>query len=251
MTDATKARLLLGALVLSLVAAGGAALYQRQQKVVALHQAAVQEGVAQAARQAETQAKADRAAADQVVQAQAQRVADLEAELARRPVPPPAVPVPADAPVAYVVAGLRDLGLHPQLQGEGLALTLPDGRTTLGWGREALRVPPLLARLATLDEFTRAQADQSEAQRQQLAATDRALEAADARAEAHASQAESLQRYIDLTPRERRWAAGLLAGIDPTGTRKAGGFVSYAWGPIHTQVVVLGNTAALGGGFRF
>jgi hypothetical protein len=219
--------------------------------MAALHQAAVQEGIAQEALKAEDQAKADRATADQVALQQTQRVAALEVELARRPLPPPAVPVPPDAPVAYVVAGLRDLGLQPQLQGEGLALTLPDGRTTLGWGREALRVPPLLARLATLDELTRAQADQSAAQRQQLAATDRALAAADARAEAHARQAESLQRYIDLTPRDRRWAAGLLAGIDPTGTRKAGGYVSYAWGPIHTQVVVLGNTAAVGGGFRF
>ncbi len=254
MTDATKAALLLGTLALGLVVAGGVAVHQRNQRNQALHQAAVMEGVAHAAQQAEAQAKADRTAADLREEASQRQVARLEAELARRPVPPPAQPVPVDAPATVVVAGLQGLGLHPHLLGAGpavIGLELPDGRTTLGWGREALRVPGLTARLATLEELAQAQAQHSDAQAQQLAAADRTITAADARADAQAQRAASLQRAIDLTPRWRPTSAGLVVGVDSAGTRHLGAYLTRSWGPVEVGALYLDRHAALMGGIRF
>lgn len=254
MTDATKAALLLGTLALALVVAGGVAVHQRNQRNQALHQAAVMEGVAHAAQQAEAQAKADRAAADLREAASHRRVALLESELARRPLPPPAEPVPVDAPAAVVVAGLQGLGLHPHPLGEGpavIGLALPDGRTVLGWGREALRVPALTARLDTLQQITQAQGTHAADQAQQLTAADRTIAAADARADAQAQRAANLQRAIDLTPRWRPTAAGLVLGVDATGTRHLGAYLTRNWGPVEVGALYLNRHAALMGGIRF
>jgi len=148
------------------------------------------------------------------------------------------------------VAGLQGLGLTPHLLDAGLALNLSDGRTTLGWGREALRVPGLQLRVAALEGLSAAQGEQAQALRQAQAATSQALEAADTRADAQQRRAEALQRAIDLRP-DRRWTAGLLVGADATATRHLGAYASRSWGPVHLQIVYLANTAAIGGGFRF
>ncbi len=251
MTDATKAALLLGTLVFGLAVVGGVAVHQRKQKEAALHQAAVAEGEARAERQAKEKAQADRAVADQVAAAQTQRVAQLQAELDRRPRPTPAEPVLADAPVAVVVAGLQQLGLHPQPLAEGLALTLPDGRATLAWGREFLRVPGLEARLTTLEDLTRAQGDQATAKDQQLAATDRALAASEAETAAQQRRAEALQRAVNLAPRWRPTAVGLIAGLDETGTRRLGAYLSRTWGPVEVGALYLNRTAGVTAGIRF
>ena len=251
MTDATKAAILLGALVLAAVAGGTYGWMQARSRAAALHQAALAEGEAYAERQAKEKAKADRAAADQVAQQQTQRVAELQAELDRRPRPAPAQPVPADAPVAVVVAGLQQLGLRPQPLADGLALNLPDGRTTLGWGREALRVPGLEGRLATLEELTRAQVAQAAAKDQQLAATDRALAASEAETAAQQRRADNLQRAIDRTPRWRPRAAGLIVALDSRGQRHLGALASYTLGPVELGGLYVNHTAGAYAVIRF
>lgn len=257
MTDATKASILLGALALAALGAGAFGVHQSRAKADALQQAAIAQGEAHAAQQAEAQAKADRAAAQQVAAEQLRHVADLERQLAQRPMPAPAQPVPPDASADLVVAGLQGLGLHPQLLGSGLApdlsigLTLPDSRTTLSWGRESQRVPALAARLETLEALRQAQEGATSALLQRAEAGDRATAAADARADAEHRRAEALQQALHLTPVDRPWSAGLLVGLDTTGTRRAGAYLSRSWGPIQAQIVVLGNTAAVGGGIRF
>ena len=262
MTDATKATLLLGALALAAVSGGIYGWVQSRGRTAALHQAAIAEGEALAERQAKEKAKAERAAADQVAKAQTLRVAQLQAELDRHPRPAPAQPVPADAPVAVVVAGLQQLGLRPQplgpavkdsltAQTPALALTLPDGRTVLAWGRDALRVPGLEARLDTLQDLTRAQADQAAAKDQQLAATDRALAASEAEAAALRRQAAALQRAVDLTPRWRPRAAGLIVGLDAQGQRHLGALASYTLGPVEVGGLYLNHTAGAYAAIRF
>ena len=253
MTDATKAAILLGALTLAALGGGAFGVHQAKGKAAALHQAAIAEGERNAAQQAETQAKADKTAAQQVAAAQLQRVAELEHQLAQHPMPPPAQPVPPDASADLVVAGLQGLGLHPKPLGGDLALglDLPDSRTTLTWGREAQRVPPLAARLEALETMTTAQEGATGALLQRADAADRASAAADARADAEHRRAEALQRALHLTPVDRPWSAGLLTGLDTNGVRRAGAYLSRSWGPIQAQIVVLGNTAAIGGGVRF
>lgn len=251
MTDATKATLLLSALTLALLASIGVAVHKARGRAAAIEEAIILKGEIRAARQAEETAKADRAAARQLVTETNAEVARLQRQAAQHPVPPPAVPVPADASAAVVVAGLQGLGLHPRELGTDLALTLPDGRAVLGWGREALRVPGLQARLGDLEQLTTAQEARSQAQTQQQAATDRALAAADTRAEAEARRAAALARAIDLTPRTRTWAVGALYGVDTTGQRYLGAYASASWGPAQVQVLYLNHTAALGGGIRF
>lgn len=251
MTDATKASILLGTLILAALAGGGSAAWQASRARAALHQAAIHEGRALEAQQAEAAAKADRAAAQQQAKAQAARVAELERQLAHRPVPPPAEPVPADAPAALVVAGLQGLGLQPRLLVDGLALSLPDGRTVLGWGREAARAPALALRLSTLEDLAQAQRDQIGGLTDMIGATDRALIAADARAQAQQGRAEALEVALKHSPSDRPWSAGLLVGLDASATRRAGVYLTRSWGPVQLQVTVLGNTAALGGGIRF
>lgn len=251
MTDATKASILLGSVLVLALAGGAYGVYQSRAKAAALHQAAIAEGETHAALQAEAQAKADRAAADQVAQQQAARVAELERQLVQHPHPAPAVPVPVDATAADVVAGLQGLGLRPSLLGEGLALTTPDGRTVLGWGRESLRVPGLEGRLATLEDLTHAQADQAVAKDQQLAATDRALAAADAQAAAQQRRADNLQKAVDLTPRWRQRAAGLIVALDSQGQRHLGALASYTLGPIEIGGLYINHTAGAYAAIRF
>lgn len=251
MTDATKASILLSTLALVALAAGAFGVHQARGKADALHQAAIAQGERNAARQAEAQAKADQAAEHQVVQQQAVRVAALERQLAQHPHPAPAQPVPVDATAADVVAGLQGLGLHPGLLGEGLALTLPDGRTTLGWGREALRVPALEARMGDLEALTAAQHDHAAALEARQAATDRALAAADARADAEGRRAANLQRAIDLTPRWRPRAAGLIAAMDAQGQRHLGVLASYTLGPVEVGGLYVNHTAGVFGVIRF
>lgn len=251
MTDATKASILLGSLILAALGGMAFGFHQSRAKAAALHQAAVFEGEAHAAQQSETQAKADSAADKQLVAQRDAEVARLRAQVSAHPTPQPADPVPPDAPTSAVVAGLQSLGLHPQVLGEGLALNLPDGRTALTWGREFLRVPGLTARIGALEDLSTAQSQQAEAQRQQQAATDRALVFADARADAQAHRAENLQRAIDLTPRARPWAPGLLWGVDSTGTRHLGAYLAGSWGPVQGQIVYINRTAAIGAGIRF
>ena len=259
MTDATKAGILLGALALAAAGGGTYGWVQARGRASALHQAAIAEGEARAERQAKETAKADRAAADQVAQQQTQRVAELQAELDRRPRPAAATPVPADAPVVVVVAGLQQLGLHPQPLADGLAptlgltlgLTLPDGRTTLGWGREALRVPSLEGRLATLEDLARAQADQAAAKDQQLAATDRALAASEAETAAQQRRADNLQRAVDRTPRWRPRAAGLIVALDSQGQRHLGALASYTLGPVEVGGLYVNHTAGAFAVIRF
>lgn len=251
MTNSTKASILLGALVLAALAGGAYGVLQSQGKAAALHRAAVAEGEANAERQAKEKAQADRAAANQAEERQARRVADLEAELARRPRPAPADPVPDDAPVAVVVAGLQQLGLRPQPLGEGLALTLADGRTTLAWGREYLRVPGLEERLGALEGLTRAQGDQAAAKDQQLAAADRTIAASEEESAALRRQTVDLQRAVDLTPHWRPTSAGVIVGLDETGTRRIGAYITRSWGPVEFGALYLNRNAGVMAGIRF
>lgn len=251
MTDATKARLLLGALALAIVAAASWGGLESHRANLAQQVAAVQKGRADAAAEREAQAKAAKASADQVVQQLDAKVARLEAALAQHPHPAPAVPVPADAPAAVVVADLHGLGIAPRLLGDGLALSLPDGRTTLGWGREALRVPQLEARLSALGDLAEAQRQQVTAQRQQVAIAEQALQEADARADAQERRAEALQRAIDLRPRWRPSAAGVIVGVDSTGSRRLGAYAAHAWGPLEVGALYINRTAGLTAAIRF
>jgi len=251
MTDATKASLLLAALLTAAVGGGVYGFVQHRGREAALAQAAIATGEAHAAAQAEAQAKAERTAADQREARQAARVAELERRAAQHPMPPPAEPVPVDAPAAVVVAGLQGLGLRPEVLGEGLALTAPDGRTILGWGREVLRVPGLTARLGALEQLTSAQQDRAAAQAERQAATDRALSAADARADALQRRADALQRAADLTPRWRPTAAGLIVGLDEGGKRHLGAYLSRTWGPVELGALYLNRTAGVTAGIRF
>lgn len=251
MTDAAKARLLLGGLFLAIVASGAFAYIQNRRADAAERQAAVHLGRADAAAEREAQAKAAKAAADQLVRQREAEILALHAQLAQHPAPPPARPVPPDAPAGLVVAELQGLGLAPRLLPDGLALSLPDGRTTLGWGREAQRVPQLAARLGILEELTRAQADQAEASRRRGEAADQAIAEADARADAQERRAEALQRAIDLRPRWRPSAAGVIVGVDSTGSRHLGAYATHAWGPLEVGALYINRTAGLTAAIRF
>ncbi len=251
MTNATKASLLLGTLLALALGSGAWGVYQSRGKAAALQRAAIAEGESHAAAQAETAAKADKAAAQRMVQQQAARLAQLEHQLQQHPHPAPAVPVPADAPASVVVAGLQSLGIHPNLLGDGLALTTPDGRIVLGWGREALRVPALEARMGDLESLTAAQRDQAAALETRQAATDRALAAADARAYASERQAQALQRAIDLTPRWRPNAVGLIGALDFQGQRHLGVTVSRSFGPVEVGALYLNRNAGVMAVIRF
>jgi hypothetical protein len=251
MTDATKASILLGALALAVVIAGAFGVHQARAKAAALHRAAIAEGETHAAQQSETQAKADRATALQLVAQRDAEVARLRAQAAAHPSPKPAEPVPPDAPITTVVAGLQSLGLHPQGLGEGLAMSLPDGRTILIWGRESLRVPGLTSRIGALETLSDAQAQQVEAQRQQQVAADRALAMADSRADLEHRRAEALQRAITLTPRLRSKSAGVIYSMEPNGSRHIGAIVTRAWGPIEAGALYLNNQAGVFAAYRF
>jgi len=249
-----KGKIILACILVAVFVA--ACLVYRHQELraqAAEAQALIFLGREKAALDAETKAKTEKAVAQQVVDAKTQRVAELEAVLAKHPSPPPAQPVPIDANAPDVVAGLQVLGVHPSLLGAdpAIGLNLPDGRTVLGWGREALRVPQLDARVGSLEDLSRAQADQAQAMKDQAAKADEALAAADARAVAATGRADSLQTALNLRPVDRPWSAVALVGLDAMGARHYGGGVSRSWGPVHVDVIVLGNMAAVGGGIRF
>lgn len=194
----------------------------------------------------EAKAKTQAAEAGRLASVRLDEVERLRQELGKRPVPPPPDPVDPNASAVSVAGDLQGLGLRPVLLGEdpALGLALADGRTVLTWGRQAQRVPPLVARLETLEELGRAQTSAAEALRLQVSGLGTALAACDEGRDAERQRAKS------LAP-DRPWSVGLLVGIDTTGTRRVGAYVSRAWGPIHVQGVVLGNQAALGAGFRF
>ena len=245
--------ILAGALTVIFVAA---CLVYRQQVVrakAAEAQALIFLGREKAALDAETQAKTEKSAAQQLVEAKSQRVAELEAALAKHPAPPPAQPVPVDASAADVVAGLQGLGIHPNLleADPAIGLNLPDGRTVLGWGRQALRLPQLDARMGALEDLSKVQTEQAQAMNDRAARADEALAAADARAVAATGRADSLQTALNLSPKDRPWSVTAFAALDTTGARHLGAGVSRAWGPVHVDVIVLGNMAAVGGGVRF
>ena len=234
---------------------GACQVYRSQTLRVQAAEAAalVFQGRESAAIERETAAKTEKAVAEQLVEAKTQRVVELEGALAKHPSPPAAQPVPIDASASDVVVNLQVLGIHPKLLSAdpAIGLNLPDGRTVLGWGREALRVPDLAARLDALGDLSHAQADQAQAMKDQAAKADEALAAADARAVAATGRADSLQTALKLSPKDRPWAATALVGMDTTGARRLGASVSRAWGPVQIQIVILGNTAAVGGGIRF
>lgn len=251
MTDATKARLLLGGLVLAIAASGAWGFIQNRRANAAERLASVHLGRASAAAEREAKAKAEKAQVEQAVRDLDAKVAALEAAAAHHPLPAPAQPVPADAPVALVVAELQGLGLAPRPLADGLALSLPDGRTTLGWGREALRTPQLEARIGALEDLTQAQAEQAEAMRRAATAADQAITEADARADAQERRAAALQRAIDLRPRWRPSAVGAIVALDATGTRRLGAYISHAWGPVEVGALYLNRTAGVTAGIRF
>jgi len=194
----------------------------------------------------ESQAKASAKASGELAEDRLREVERLRGQLASRPTPPPAEPVAPDASAADVAAGLSGLGLRPVLLGgdPALGLNLPDGRTILGWGREVQRVPPLVARLETLEQLAQAQEGATSALHRQAADLAAALKASDEGREAE-------RRIARRLAPDRPWAAGLLVGVDTTGTRRLGAYASRSWGPAQFQVVVMGNQAAIGGGFRF
>ena len=175
-----------------------------------------------------------------------QRVAQLEAVLVQHPIPPKARPVPINATAQEVASGFTELGLKPivQLGDYPLGFLLADGRTALGWGREALRVPGLEARGAALEDLHAADVAV-------LSKTSEALSAADARAEAETRRADASDKALAKAPLDKPWSVGLLTGYDTTGARKFGAFATGAYGPIQGQVMILGNSAAIGAGFRF
>lgn len=253
MTDATKASILLGALALAAMSGGAFGLVQRYQKQAAIVEAQRQASIAEKAGAAEAIHKAARAAAEQQAQAALQDVARLKTQVAAHPVPPAAEPVPADASAGVVVAGLQSLGLTPEPIQAPLAvgLTLPDGRTVLQWGREAQRIPPLVARLGALETLAQAQEGATSALLRQQAATDQALTAADTRADAQQRRAELLQRAIDLTPRWRPTAAGVIYSMDATGARHLGAIITRTWGPIEVGALYLNNQAGVIAAYRF
>lgn len=192
----------------------------------------------------EAKAKTQTAAAKAVAAERTRERDALQHRLDSLPRDPGPRPVEPNAAMPVVVEGLRGLGLAPWVLGDDLGLTLPDGRTVINWGREAQRVGPLAARLETSIALARAQEGVTDALLQQVAGLTTALGAADERSEAE-------RRRADLAPKDRRWSAGALAGVDWTGTPRVGAYMSRSWGPLQAQVVVLGGQMALGGGMRW
>ena len=249
-----KGKIILACVLVTAFTAACLVYYQQVVRAKAAEaQALIFLGREKAALDAETKAKTEKDAAQQLVEAKTQRVAELEAALAKHPAPAPAQPVPVDASAPDVVAGLQGLGIHPSLLGTdpAIGMNLPDGRTVLGWGREALRVPQLNARVGALEDLSHAQTDQAQAMKDQAARADEALAAADARAVAATGRADSLQTALNLSPKDRPWSVTAFAGLDTTGARHLGAGISRARGPGHVDVVIIGNMAAIGGGFRF
>lgn len=190
--------------------------------------------------------KAELSAAKALAEERGREVQRLKGLLASLPADPGPAPVPPDLKPEPLLAELESLGLHPVRLGDPLAvgLTLPDGITTLEWGRQALRVGPLSARVEAYGALVSAQEGENTALHLSLTASGKALEAADRRA-------ALLSRELDRRGPVRPWSAGLLAGVDLTGGRRWGAYVSRSFGPVDVQAVVLGNQVALGGGIRF
>lgn len=201
---------------------------------------------AQDAAQRETQAKTQAAAAGAVAAEWECTARALQAKLAALPTDPGPRPVPPDAGVPVVVDGLRGLGIAPVVLGAdpALGLTLPDSRTVLFWGREAQRVGPLAARLEACTALAQAQEGASGALHLQVDRLTSALAACDEGRDAE-------RRRAALVPKDRPWTAGVLVGVDPSGARHLGAYVSRAWGPVQVQALALGNRAALGLGWRW
>lgn len=209
-----------------------------------------QEGRADAAENREAQAKVEKAAAEQVAAQWSREVARLRAERDALPPDPGPQPVPADAPVQVVAGGLRSLGLNPQVLGvdPALGLSLQDGRTALGWG---VRLGPVEGRLESTLLLSEAQAKEAEALRARAEADEAALAACDEGKAAQASRADFLAEALRRRPVDRLWSVGGLVGMDTSGALRFGAYVTRAWGPAQVQLVVIGNQAAIGGGFRF
>lgn len=240
-------------LVLALTFGAGYVVCQQRQEgriTQAEANALRMEGRADAADRREAETKKQKAAAEQVAAERGREVARLKAERDALPPDPGPHPVPADASRELVVGGLRGLGLSPQVLAADppLGLTLQDGRTVLGWG---VRLGPLQSRLNATLALSAAQEHEVEALKASAAATDAALAACDDGRAAQAARAESLAEALRRRPVDRLWSVGGLVGVDTSGARRFGAYVTRAWGPVQVQVVVVGNHAAVGGGIRF
>ena len=200
----------------------------------------------------EAQLKNDRTALAEDVSRRDLRLADLESQLAHRPVPPTPISVPPDATLAQVRQDLMDLGLTPTTQPPStISLLLPDGRAVVGWGRDALRVPGLSARLTTLEDFHTECSEQNLALKKELSKTLDVVAAADQRASLEEQRAEASDKALRNAPKDYPWTVIPLFGRDSLGASKLGGSLSCSYGRVTGQVVVLGNNAAVGVGFRF
>mgnify|MGYP003611416872 CR=1 FL=1 len=80
-------------------------------------------------------------------QAALARVADLQAELERHPIPPKPGPAPTEQ--AQVIADLHDMGTSPEAEPPAkIAFPATDAPTLWTWGKESARVPALECRLS-------------------------------------------------------------------------------------------------------
>lgn len=163
----------------------------------------------------------------------------LRGKLAGLPKDPGHRPVPSNASAPVVVRGLVGLGVNPVPDRADVNLTLKDGRTVLGWGYEAQRVGPLVARLETTTALAEAQERENDALRDRGDHLESAVKAADA-------QVEALIRMQD-----RRWSAGLLMNLDLSGRRRFGGYASRNIGRIQALAVVEQDRASIGAGWRW
>jgi uncharacterized protein HemX len=212
-----------------------------------------QKGRADAAEEREAQTKAQKALAQQVAEERGREVARLRAERDALPADPGPSALPADASLPVVAADLRSLGLAPGLLGGALplGLSLGDGRTVAGWGREAQRVPVLRARLDATEALSAAQEGQILALQTQAQAGDAALADCDEGRLAERRRADAFEEALRRKPSERHWSLGGLVGVDFEGRRHLGAYGTWSWRAVQAHALYINRTAALGGGFRF
>jgi hypothetical protein len=226
---------------------------EHTQRIASEAKAKVYQEESHAAKQRETQATACADASGVLAAKWEREYGDLKSKFTALPPDPGPHPVPPNVPAEDIIRELHGLGLAPVRVGDSVALglSLPDARTTLGWGREAQRVGPLAERLDVCMALTRAQEGATGALHSQVDGLQSALLACDDRATAEQRRADASQDALRRTGTPRNWSVGLLVGLDTQAQRHLGAYVGYSYRAVEVKALFINNTGALGAGIRF
>lgn len=229
------------------------ASHERSQGLVARAKAAVYQEESRVAKEHQAQAIARADASGRLAAQWEKDYRAIKQKMDALPPDPGSNPVPPDAALGYLVREFQGLGLNPFHVGDpaALGLSVPDARTTLGWGREAQRVVPLAERLEASLSLTRALEGAQGALHSQVNELQVALGACGDGFLAEQRRANLLDEALRRQGLPRNWRVGVMHGIDLDGRRHFGAYLGWNYRAIDLQAVYLNRTAALGGGIRF